>query len=282
MNSLIYNETEVRKFYNKVILNQPRTDFDVDFFCIAARKKYMSQEERDLTRLGDTCIMEKTVLKELNEDIFIHKLQKVDYCLDHLYSLNGTNIPRSCMVFYMNINHTNSVSVLKTLKTDITTVESELYDVLLKNGLKENIGKKLKRLDTLVLKAYQNPANVSKRTWIDIDMDVSTELISYEEIETALDCMLLDKVCGKLYEIIQTRGGYHILVNTIDISAHNTRVAQLLEDFKSSIISIKDFTNTLENLVSDKGIEAKEIKINPNGMVPIPGTLQGGFKVKMV
>ena len=293
MSSLIYDESQVRNFYREVIAKVPAGPFDADFFCVAARKKYMSEAEREATRLGDTCMMEKTICREIDENIFIHKLQKVDACLDHLYSHNGAAIPRSCMVFYMNVNHTSMINALKDFKMDVATMEAELYDVFLKNGSRENIGNKLKRLDNIVLKAYQNPKNVVKRNWIDIDMDIDPEKISSENIKFAinylLDCYHIEKEefrGDNLYQIIKTHGGYHILIDTDIISKSNTFYAKELsakEDIKKKMLSIKSFMDILEVEAKDKvGLDSiKEIKINQNGMVPIPGTLQGGVEVKL-
>lgn len=292
MTSLIYDEEQVRKFYREVITKTPAGPFDVDFFCVAARKKYMTEAEREATRLGDTCMMEKTICREIDEDIFVHKLQKVDACLDHLYSHNGANIPRSCMVLYMNVNHTSMINALKDFKTDVATVESELYDVFIKNGSRENIGNKLKRLDNIVLKAYQNPKNIAKRNWIDIDMDINPEKISSENIKFAisylLDCYNVkeEEFTGdNLYKIIRTHGGYHVLINTDTISKSNTFHAKnnTGRDIKKEMLSIKSFMDILEVEAGDKaGFDSiKEIKINQNGMVPIPGTLQGGKEVRI-
>lgn len=287
MESLIYDERQVRRFYDTVILGSERGPFDVDFFCVAARKKYMTQEERELTRLGDTCMMEKTPVREPDEDVFYHKLQKVDSCLDHLYSHNGTRIPRSCMVLYMNVNHTSMIEALKGLKTDIATMEGELYDVLVKNGSRENIGNKVKRLDNLTLKAYQNPKNVSKRSWIDIDIDINCPEISAGDIQAVLDSRIfgdsgLDE-CSFLHRpmnvIIKTHGGYHVLVNTVFISDFNSSVSKPAD--KSKFISVDTFVSEIKKLFESKNLEAKEIKINQNAMVPIPGTLQGGMLVIM-
>ena len=291
MESLIYDENQVKKFYKEIVAHFPMGPFDADFFCVAARKKYMTQEDRERTKLGDTTLLEKTPLRENNEEIFLHKLQKVDACLDHLYSHCGARIPRECMVFYMNVNHTNMINALKNLKIDIAVMEGELYDVFMKKGSQENIGNKIKRLDNITLKEYQDPKNVGKRRWIDIDMDISTDLISGDEVTKALDEGLAKKEVPDFkircpYNIIQTRGGYHILVNTDMISLHNDAWADYVKahnghNFKERIRSVKDFLDALEDLVKGKGIEAKEIKINQNAMVPIPGTLQGGIPVIM-
>ena len=296
--SLIFDESEVKKFYESVIMKGDRSPFDVDFFCVAARKKYMTQEERELTQLGDTCMMEKTVCREEDYNIFLHKLQKVDACLDHLYSHNGTNIPKSCMVLYMNINHTSMIEALKSLKIDIALLESELYDVFIKNGLKEGVGNKLKRLDNLVLKAYQNPKNMAKKTWVDLDVDIPTDKVPADFIRSTLDEMLLTKGVAmfnlsdncqitpikseEMYTIIRTHGGYHILVNTRNISKMNEDYSSTIRKIdKKRILSVQDFIVALKEGLDGIHVDAKEIKINPNSMVPIPGTLQGGFEVRI-
>lgn len=286
MKTLIYDENQVRQFYRVVICGTPHDIFDVDFFCVAARKKYMTQEEKEATRLGDTCMMEKTPLHEVSEDIFIHKLQKVDACLDHLYSHNGTNIPRSCMVLYMNVNHTSMIDAIKDLKSEISLIENELYDVFMKNGLREGVANKLKRLDTVTLKTYQNPKNVSSKNWIDIDMDLDTEKVSVSEIRTKLYDMLTyfpyEGVIQYLpFVIIQTHGGYHVLVSTRFISERNRLYASNNKMNKGMVLSVNTYMIAIQKLLEDKHVDAKEVKINQNAMVPIPGTLQGGKEVRI-
>ena len=283
METLIYDEEQVKEFYRKVIDSQPRTEFDTDFFCIAARKKYMTQEEKDATRMGDTTLMEKTIVKKGDMSLFLNKLHKVDASLDWLASNNGTRIPRSCMVFYMNINHTDMIYALKNLKMDIATMEGELLDCLKKKGTLENIGNKVKGLNTMVLKAYQDPKNVAKRNWVDIDLDVSPENFTFPEIKDVMDSLKFEE---DKYVVIQTRGGYHILVSTPWISLYNKEYSKRFtegERFnKKGLLSVDKVIRRLERALDDKGFEAKEITVNKNGMVPIPGTLQGGAKVKLL
>lgn len=283
MKTLIYDEDQVEEFYRRVISSQERTEFDVDFFCIAARKKYMSEEEKQATRMGDTCMMEKTVVKKDDISLFMNKLHKVDAGLDWLTSNNGTRIPRSCMVFYMNINHTDMIYALKGLKMDLAVLEGELFDCLKKKGLLENIGNKVKGLNTLVLKAYQNPSNVSNKTWIDIDFDVSPENFSFTEIKEVMSSL---KFKEESYVVIQTRGGYHILVNTPWISAYNKEYSKSFKEGekfnKKGLLSVDKVISGLEKALVGKGFEAKEIIINRNGMVPIPGTIQGGVRVRIL
>ena len=72
--TLIYDENQVKKFYREILGKPKMGPFDTDFFCVAARKKYMTQEDKERTKLGDTTLLEKTPLREYDEDIFYHKL----------------------------------------------------------------------------------------------------------------------------------------------------------------------------------------------------------------
>lgn len=283
MKTLIYDEKQIKDFYEKVIASQERTEFDTDFFCVAARKKYMLEEEKQATRLGDTTLLEKTVIKKEDISMFLNKLHKVDAGLDWVTSNNGTLIPRSCMVFYMNINHTDTIQALKSLKIDMAVLEGELLDCLKKKGTLENIGNKVKGLNTMVMKAYQHPGNASCRTWVDVDFDISPENFSLAEIEEVMSSL---KFKDEGYVVIQTRGGYHILINTPWISSYNKDYSKSFPEGvkfdKKGILSVDKVIKKLEKAVTEKGFEAKEIIINKNGMVPIPGTLQGGVEVKLL
>lgn len=296
MKSLIYDLNQVKEFYDKVI-NTPREAFDADFFCIAARKKYMTQEDRERTRLGDTCMMKKTALKKADSSIFLNKIREVDAGLDWLTSLNGEYIPRSCMVFYMNINHTNMAKGLQNFKSDLVGLDTELSSVIFKHAKLEDIGYKVKDLSNMAMKAYQDPKNVTHKTWIDLDLDVtdwgelSKERVfdtirAYEsdhlsEKEKALAEAQLNT--AKTY-IIRTHGGYHILISTEWLKKANS-VKSLCASSdkkltKKDFLALDTLKETLEVEIS-KYCKFKEFTINQNMMVPIPGTLQGGFEVKL-
>lgn len=280
MKTLIYDERVIREFYRRILGKYPRGDFDTDFFCVAARKKYMTEEERQETRLGDTTLLEKTVLKRDSEDEFVNKVFKVDSGLDWVTALNGNRIPRSCEVFYINVNHTSTLKALKSLQGDLNVLTGELLDCLTKRGTLDNIGRKVKGMNTLVLKAYQDPKNVSDKTWIDLDVDVPHESLSLEDLVNVLEGIMSPE--GR--EIIVTRGGYHVLVDTRFMSSFNKGVSEDCSSRgvpvdKSRILSVDKVLKGIRDVCGDN---AKEVKINSNGMVPLPGTIQGGKKVLLV
>lgn len=296
MKSLIYDIDQIKAFYEKVIVT-PREAFDADFFCIAARKKYMTQADRERTRLGDTCMMEKTVLKKADVNIFLNKLRKTDAGLDWLTALNGEYIPRECMVFYMNVNHTNMAKGFQSFKKDLVDLDTELSNVIFKHAKLEDIGYKVKNLSNIALKAYQDPKNITDKTWIDLDLDVLEwgDLVpedvfpvirEYEAQKlNSLEIGLLDtKLSIARSYVIKTHGGLHILVSTDWLKQANKVKAesrQLLGEklVRTDFMSLEELKDLLERKLGK--CTYKEFEINQNMMVPIPGTLQGGVEVKL-
>lgn len=61
MTTNIWSDSEVIKFYENVIcFDKNKRELQAcDFFCVAARKKYMTEEQRNSINLGDTCRMQK-------------------------------------------------------------------------------------------------------------------------------------------------------------------------------------------------------------------------------
>lgn len=279
--TLVYDEDLIRNFYRKVIANTPRADFDTDFFCVVARSKYLSGDYRHAIQLGDA-LLEKVVLKTVDEERFLNRIHRADSCVDWATSFNGKSIPKNCMVMYMNVNHTSSVKAIRNLKNDIETLENELVDCLLGSGMTNNIGNKLKNLDTLVLKAMQNPKCISKKNWIDIDMDIPNDMYTIDNVMNVLNNLGISED-GRV--IIMSRGGYHILIRTSFISEYNSKYVDTVlkgeKVDKTIILSIDKIVDAFSSDVADRGYEAKEIKINQNMMVPIPGTIQGNHKVEM-
>ena len=52
------------------------------------------------------------------------------------------------------------------------------------------------------------------------------------------------------------------------------------KEMKDHVLTPERVLTEIRMLLAD--VDSKEIVINPNKMVPIPGTLQGGFKVRML
>jgi len=276
MASLIYDEKMLLDFYNTVF---PGTDpFYTEFFCLAARKKYMTEEQKRSINLGDTCMMFKSILKEHDERKFLSKIHQADASADYFTDRDGNYIPKDCIVFYLNLNRTNVFKAIREFKSLLADWE---YDVATSlefnnNNKRDNIGKQLKTIQNNLLKSFQEPKN-TEGDWLDIDCDIGTDFsaLEYKHI-------LSDNIGTKNVYVLSTHGGCHILISKKAVSEFNKNLALICprEEMKNYVMTPDRILNFVNGLMQDKDI--KEIKLNQNLAVPLPGTMQGGFPVSFV
>ena len=280
--SLIWSEEELIKFYDTFF--SEADPFHTDFFCIAARRKYMTEEERRTINLGDTCMMFKTVLKEYNVKKFLSKIHQADASASYFTDRDDNFLPRSCIVFYMNLNRTNVLKAVKDFKDLINAWDYDLATAALFNNSnkKENLGRQLKTIQNNLLKSFQDPKN-TEGNWLDIDCDIKgldeETLIAYKK-------SLVDLLGGTDVYIIHTHGGCHVIISKELISNYNKHMAEVFsrKEMKEIVLTPAKLLSHVREMIVDKFSEAdvSEIKFNQNLAVPIPGTLQGGFPVKMI
>jgi len=281
MNSSIWSEEQVLKFYNEIL--QDLTPNTTDFFCIAARKKYMTEEQRQNTSLGNTCMMSKTILKEHDEHKFLAKLHQVDASMDWFTDTDDLYIPRECMAFYINVNHTDVLKAIKDFKKLMVDWDYDVASLTTfsNNTKQEMVGKQLKTVQNNLLKSFQDPKN-TVRKWTDIDCDTDVE-VNCEHIKLLINGILEWEIPEGHTHVVKTHGGYHVLIDNNDLSEYNRNLASKTENkkmLKDLIIDAESIVKTLKNFFGEEN--AKEIKINQNMSIPLPGTIQGGFKVYMV
>ena len=219
MNTNIYSVEAIKDFYEKIICwdKGDRPLNAIDFFCVAARKKYMTPEQKASTNLGNTCMMQKAVLKEEDFLKFYSKIQQVDASLDFILDRDNNYLPRSCMAFYMNVNHTDIFKSVKQFKHLVTDWDYDLSSLLVGTGKSKTreISKQFKTIQNNLLKSFQDPSNCMKG-WIDIDCDINEglELLTSEELGSFKE--RLRNILGSKIPpyIIRTHGGMHILINS--------------------------------------------------------------------
>jgi hypothetical protein len=120
---------------------------------------------------------------------------------------------------------------------------------------------KSKRLDVVTMSEIQ--ASTGSKYFLDIDIDIKEKGIANEQLWEVRSRIFKG---AKTYPIV-TRGGYHCLVeiSTIPQAIKNT------------------FYKDLEKLSAEmKEHEFGDIEFKSDSMIPIPGTIQGGFKVKII
>lgn len=274
--SNIWSEDEALRFYDTV-LKDLKPD-EADFFCVAARKKYMVPAYAAECRLGDTCMMGKTILKEHDGKRFLSKLHQLDASLDWFLSLNDTPLPRSCMCIYMNINHTSVPKAVLDFKKELAEYDFEFSSAALRGSSDLQASRKLAGIHNRMLKAFQDPKNRVDE-WTDIDMDVGKTVSPHDLMRAVRD---LENAAWTL-PVVETQGGYHVLVSKTEISKTNKALSAMYSgtEMKSHALSVERILNALRAYCGTAGVKVKEITVNQNRMVPLPGTMQNGFEVRM-
>ena len=288
--SLIWSEVELKKFYDEIINNE-RAFTDTDFFCLASRRKYLTEEEKAEIKMGDTVFLCKTVLKDYNWPKFLSKIRQADAMADYVLDSNDNYIPRKCFVMYMNVNHTNVIKAIKEFKETMACWDADALTLLEFSSpeKKANLCRQYKSCTEGILKAFQNPKN-GEDIWIDLDCDLECDEAHREDLAKMLInhfqnmFFKLFLVAGKPVHAIITHGGIHLLINKGVMSMYNSRLSEsglyTKKEMKDHVLTPERVLTEIRMLLAD--VDSKEIVINPNKMVPIPGTLQGGFKVRML
>lgn len=278
--SSIWSMDQAINFYNKIMNAERCGNFTTDFFCIAARKKYLSEEDKKLLHFGDTCMMNKTILKTYDERNFAMKLRQADACLDYFLDRDGWIIPRNCMVFYANINHTDVFKAIKDFKYLMADWDYDLNTMLqFKNDNKEkSIGKQVKTIQNNLLKSFQDPKNKVKY-WMDFDCDI-------ENSYSVSDLFgFIRSLIGENVYIITTHGGAHILISYKALHDKNLKIANEITNKKhliNYILTPANICTKIKEYFDGQLIKYKEVTFNQNAAVPIPGTLQNNFEVRMI
>jgi len=288
--SLIWSETELKRFYDLFFEDREMTD--TDFFCLASRKKYLTEEEKAEIKMGDTVMLCKTILKDYNWPKFLSKIRQADAMAEFVLDSNDNYIPKKCFVMYMNINHTNVTRAIKEFKETMAGWDADTL-TLLEFGNTEkraNLCRQYKSASEGLLKAFQNPKNGNDE-WIDIDCDIEGDESFREDIAKMLMSHFKNKfykefltgdINPRVISIIITHGGLHFIMNKHIMGSFNEEMSKLYskKEIKDHVLSPDRLLNEIRELLAN--VDSKEIIINPNKMVPIPGTVQGGFKVRML
>ena len=283
--SLIWNEKQILDFYDRIYPWESDGDpFHTEFFCLAARKKYMTEEQKKSINLGDTCMMFKPIINEHNPKKFFSKILQADACSGFFLDKDDNFIPQDCRVYYININRTNVLKAMKEFKGILNEWDYDIATLLEFNNTnkKQNIGNQLKTVQNNLLKSFQDPKN-AEGYWLDIDCDlgdVSEDIIrKYKE-------KLVDFFGGTEVYVVHTHGGCHILFSKELISSYNRNLAQVCSprEMKNYVMTLDRILSFVREMVSEDFSEesVKEIKLNQNAAVPLPGTFQGGFPVSFI
>jgi hypothetical protein len=253
MYQIVYDEAQVLKFYETVL---PRLKKDeVYFVSLSARNKYLTAEERELYNLGRTEMYGKTIIHEDTPEAFLRHIYRFE-CNERGYTTrNGQTIPSKCTVCYVNIHPSSVVKAIAQFQKLLTECMTESMAICVDNRDTSNFVDRIVGLNNNLMAFYQQ-ASGTKR-WMDFDLDMEKD----EEFRKAVDFSLRVVMHVTDFVWIDTKSGYHLLVDCKQYSNDPNKLVEYMHKVA------RQYT---------------EIKFNSNSMVPLPGTTQSNYPVRIL
>lgn len=254
--TIIYDKNQANLFFEKFLPEEGH--------CLVlshvAREKYMRDERlisRSSTNLKVSIVNGTT--DQCYKGLLSFCVPLETYSAD--FSINDEkvtkDIPSDYTVVYSTINHKN---LLLGWKKTNSEVDDHLYNIAL--GHDSNF-----RMGSIHKKLFGNIESIpNKKKYGDIDVDTKSPDFIKDLCE-----YLLPLKCD-ITLIMETKNGYHIIFdrNTVNRVA----MSKLYKFCKST-------TFTKKNRLSDVTCTDTLASIKNDPMCPIPGTLQGGFPVRV-
>jgi hypothetical protein len=247
---LIHNEDEVKRF---VRMLAPLENHEMYFVSLSARNKYLTEDERREYSLGRTEMFNRRMVKNSKhsslEDTYVRVLRSME-CDERGYlTRNGKPIPSKTLIAYALINPSDGFEAARQFSQQV-----------LHQAFEEHTEDAMSFFGHIDSKLNNNLQAATKRkVWIDIDFDVP------HKYRHALEEFLKElRSLGVEAHPISTKSGFHVLLKKETLKFNYVQLVKNYDDWLNVEID------------SEKTVEAI---INRNAMIPIPGTIQGGYEV---
>lgn len=219
---------------------------EVYFISLSARKKYLDEEERVRYDLGRTEMFARQVAR--SKEQLYHVARKLRGILDNRTTRTGYPMPKHAVVVYANINPTSTVKATNKFVKDINKAREQVMNATLKGNVPD-FGA-FRYADRTFMNCLQK--STGNRHFLDIDVDTKDQSILDE---------LLESIQSLEYYVVDTKGGYHVLV--------------VRESLNNSGVRLHEVVQRLDGKVDTEVCFSSQ-------MVPTPGTFQAGYLVKLL
>jgi hypothetical protein len=271
-NHIIASVGELKYFFDEVL--KPLGPTEVFFLSLSARNKYLSEEKRDYYHLGRSEMFAKSIVREYSWERFLRTIRRFECHREGYLTQNGLPIPSEALVCYININPSETLKVIREFDRILSEYTFELLNTAVAGRDRENILNRLNKIDNNLLTAYQK--STGTKHWIDFDMDVDKRWKPFESVR--IKAFLASKDIGDSEAVwVDTKSGYHLMIARDKLKFNPADlVAELAESYRFWL---------KESVSEDKAHElweSREIIVNKNQMIPLPGTFQGNHIVTVL
>lgn len=299
MYQMIADEDEIKWFFENVVQKPMIHESYAAVFC--ARFKKLSDEER--AEVG----VAKREAEFMSTQTFrvkkIHDLKGLmeddgwnfQNFMKHLYRFNvdklayttsgGYPIPEKCLAVIFYVNPCDEIKVADEVMQKLNDTKTAIVKAMLN-------GKDL----SANLQSYQAFSNIESNVkharahckgsvyWLDFDLDVPPWFKDHASGYQGYYSQMLDSLNQRFglgnYLIIDTSGGYHILVKTSAIHGNPHHFCEDMQGIYWKAITM----DGCMPYIDEKGVEKFECIVNDSQIpgVPMPGTYQYGRPVRII
>jgi hypothetical protein len=251
MYEIIFSETELKYFYENIL--PPLKPAETHFVSLSARNKLLNKSIQEGIHLGRSEMFNRKIITENSWPMFLRTIRSFEVNTGAYKTKSNHDIPSDCMVCYININPSNTLKVYNDFSNTMNNLMFELSQCAVNKLDSSNVIGRINKMYHTMMTCYQR--NRGTKHYIDIDFDIPKE-----KFFIVRNFSQYLKENGIEYFIVETHGGYHVLLKRDTIKMN--------------------FTQEIKNL--NQVFPEYEIIVNKNEMIPLPGTLHGGFKVRVI
>jgi hypothetical protein len=267
---IIKDEEELKWFFDNIA--PPLENDEVYFVSLSARSKLLTEKEKVMLNLGRTEMFSRSIIREKEWDRFLRTIKKYEVSFGAYTTKNGSEIPNRAIVVYFNINPSSTLKAYKEFNKTMNEYMFELSTCSMTGRDTSDIMHRIKKLDVLLMNCYQK--NRGTKHWMDFDFDVPKIKVVLDNIEDLVS--EIEKRGGRAY-IIETQGGYHVLVSTDTQFDESFNPQTIIETYGREIAY--DITYGEQGNIKTLGYEVIH---NSNAMIPLPGTFHNNMTARVI
>lgn len=263
---IVSSEKELENFYKKVIDNGLGSG-ESYMFALSCRHKKLTDEQKKTLGVGRSEMMRTYILRShkhgLKFDNFKEAVYSYECRKEGLLTSKGFPYPENGLVLYMYLNPCSEVDCVDDTVTYALNLKTELVNSCIKHsstGIEETLYKLSKVFEHIKSCHAQHPA---RKRFIDFDLDLESSEVT-QEMYDFLHEKTVSFFGERSFLFVKTSGGIHIVVSTEKLKFNPN-------DYISAIVENWSFDNKI-----------KELIMNKNCMIPLPGTYQYGNPVTVL
>ena len=313
------DENELRFFFDHVLMDLTGNKFYSYLCCIATRAKKLTEEERKYYGISgsDGVMMREEVIGTRGPKgdwtfaNFLQHLYKYECNKKGMLTRNGMPYPDKTLSVLFHCDPADEVKVANALISAGQQIQIESVDAQYRAVRFGDVSGMKSQMEKLANFTHRNKSlhasvdvkmpdgrrlNTTIKTYVHFDFDMRDDLVGNEDAVNEAKSVL--HTCGlELYGkgnffIIQTRGGFHVLVKRTALANAVTYIKSFTEEERKEKFGITsksmDPIHAYEWLVEDNYSytfsekEGDKEKVHDQVFVPLPGTLQYGSYVPRI